>query len=451
MAQSSLYKMANTEITVHLDQVASASTIVSVTGNDLNNYIYCSNAKAMVIDAGRGNDTVSGGNLNDSLIGGDGNDLLVGAGGNDTLSGGGGDDQLIGGIGNDVIDGGPGVDTADYRGDATTAINVSFSGTSAKVTCSTYVDLLTNVENINGSVFDDAISGGSGAVNNVFNGNYGNDRLDGGGGDDTLNGGDGDDVLIGGSGTNLMNGGAGSDTYYVSSKTDKIVEAAGEGRDSICSVASIDLPANVEDIYFGKYIIPGTNAEFKTKTGFVSNGNALDNLMVGNDGNDSLSGGDGNDLLRGGLGDDTLNGGAGADTLYGQGGKDVLTGGAGSDVFVLEGLAASASSVSVIKDFSHAEGDKIKIGLSIYVNNHTLLGYDSLTAQSLLALESIRVDNFIQGAGAKAMTANQFCIFDTNTSILYLDFDGNGSQKAVAIAQIAGVQNLDYHDIGYAV
>ena len=56
----------------------------------------------VVLDGGRGNDT---------LEGGEGDDRLIGGAGNDTLEGGEGDDKLIGGAGDDSLDGGAGFDS----------------------------------------------------------------------------------------------------------------------------------------------------------------------------------------------------------------------------------------------------------------------------------------------------------------------------------------------------
>lgn len=69
------------------------------------------------------------------------------------------------------------------------------------------------------------------------------------------------------------------------------------------------------------------------------NGNALDNGLWGNDGNDVILGLDGNDSLNGGAGHDTLTGGAGADT------------------FVFTNVEMG----DLITDFNHGEGDKIDL------------------------------------------------------------------------------------------
>ncbi|QDU18781.1 tandem-95 repeat protein [Urbifossiella limnaea] len=71
------------------------------------------------VDAGAGNDTVTGGSGadqiylgdgNDTADGGGGNDLVAGGTGEDLIQGGAGDDDLYGGDGDDFVIGGPGVD-----------------------------------------------------------------------------------------------------------------------------------------------------------------------------------------------------------------------------------------------------------------------------------------------------------------------------------------------------
>ncbi len=63
------------------------------------------------VQAGSGNDTVSGGDGNESISGGDGNDSVSGGGGNDTITGDASADVVSGGSGNDSLSGGDGADT----------------------------------------------------------------------------------------------------------------------------------------------------------------------------------------------------------------------------------------------------------------------------------------------------------------------------------------------------
>jgi VCBS repeat-containing protein len=108
------------------------------------------------------------------------------------------------------------------------------------------------------------------------------------------------DSLSGTAGADSFAGLDGNDTYLISSG-DSILEADGEGTDSVQSDADYILDANLENL---------------TLTGRASNGtgNGLDNVLTGNSNNNTLSGGAGNDTLNGGLGTDTLLGGTGDDT-----------------------------------------------------------------------------------------------------------------------------------------
>jgi hypothetical protein len=62
------------------------------------------------IDAGTGDDQVTGSTSRDYVAGDDGNDLLRGGGRSDQLEGGAGADRLVGGTGGDSLDGGTGAD-----------------------------------------------------------------------------------------------------------------------------------------------------------------------------------------------------------------------------------------------------------------------------------------------------------------------------------------------------
>ena len=61
------------------------------------------------------------------------------------------------------------------------------------------------------------------------------------------------------------------------------------------------------------------------------NGGRGDDWIYGNTGDDLLKGGDGNDKMRGGTGDDVMHGDDGDDRMTGSSGNDVLIGGAGND------------------------------------------------------------------------------------------------------------------------
>ncbi|TKB93287.1 MAG: calcium-binding protein [Nitrospira sp.] len=73
----------------------------------------------------------------------------------------------------------------------------------------------------------------------------------------------------------------------------------------------------------------------------------VDDVLLGEDGNDAIQGQDGNDILKGGNGNDQLNGEAGADTLNGGDdfdrldggtGADTMNGGDGSDIYIVDNV-----------------------------------------------------------------------------------------------------------------
>ncbi|MCU7806252.1 MAG: hypothetical protein KZQ73_00035 [Candidatus Thiodiazotropha sp. (ex Semelilucina semeliformis)] len=63
-------------------------------------------------------------------------------------------------------------------------------------------------------------------------------------------------------------------------------------------------------------------------------GSGISEIIVGNNGNDTLDGGYGDDRLHGGSGDDSLSGGEGQDILIGGAGSDVLDGGKSYDQLI---------------------------------------------------------------------------------------------------------------------
>jgi Ca2+-binding RTX toxin-like protein len=111
-----------------------------------------------LITGGGGNDTITGGAGKDTIYGGDGDDRLNGNGSPNTLYGQGGNDRLYGGPSNDLLDGGGGIDRL-FGGDG-----------------------------------DDTLLGGS--SNDKLYGQGGNDSLNGQGQSDLIDGGDGIDTAV---------------------------------------------------------------------------------------------------------------------------------------------------------------------------------------------------------------------------------------------------------------
>ena len=134
---------------------------------------------------------------------------LYGSSGADTLTGDPGDNLIWGGAGADIIDGGDGLDTLDYGGsDAGVRVNLA-ENTAAGGHAEG--DSITNFEHIQGSAFDDILTGDSGI--NILIGGAGDDTVDGAGANDSLRGGDGADFLTGGIGADRLKGGKDNDTF----------------------------------------------------------------------------------------------------------------------------------------------------------------------------------------------------------------------------------------------
>ncbi|MEH2276103.1 MAG: calcium-binding protein, partial [Nostoc sp.] len=219
------------------------------------------------------------------------NNVINGNSGNNFLSGLDSDDTLNGGFGNDTLDGGTGIDNLDggdnddlYIVDnvldvATEVFGDTLSGVDTVQSSVSYT-LSTNLENLTLTGIA-AIDGTGNAKNNVINGNSGNNFLSGLDGDDTLNGGFGNDTLDGGTGIDNLDGGDKDDLYIVDNVSDIATEVFGDtlgGVDTVQSSVSYTLSANLENLTLtGIAAIDGT-------------GNAKNNVINGNSGNNFLSG-----------------------------------------------------------------------------------------------------------------------------------------------------------------
>jgi Ca2+-binding RTX toxin-like protein len=152
---------------------------------------------------------------------------------------------------------------------------------------------------VHGGPGADQVAGGPGR--DLLDGGAGNDLLYGEDGDDELLAGDGDDELIGGQGADVHNGGAGRDGAFYSERSAGIVADLDNARGDDGERGEGDSLLFIEDI-------TGTSADD------VLTGNEDDNSLFGSIGNDIVSGLGGDDYLEGGQsefdGPDTLDGGA---------------------------------------------------------------------------------------------------------------------------------------------
>jgi Ca2+-binding RTX toxin-like protein len=267
---------------------------------------------------------INGESGNDYIYGGDGNDDLFGATGEDYLYGDKGDDLFTGYEGPDHMDGGEGLDTVSYYHPySTVGVNVNLEkgkGLGGYAHGDTY----KNIENVNGSKFDDVLRGDD--KDNIINGMEGDDNIWGGDGNDNIYGGPGYDRLFGEEGNDIIYLTADSDTAY-----------GGNGKDTICyQFVSQGVKLNMAT---GK----GSINVFHEDT-FYDFENAMgsnyDDDITGDDSDNKLWGLAGNDLIRGGKGKDTISSGQGNDIIYGEEdddyiyadeGDDIIDGGEGND------------------------------------------------------------------------------------------------------------------------
>lgn len=294
-----------------------------------------------------GNDRLAGGGGDDMLLGGIGADRLLGDDGNDTQLGGDGDDRLYIGAGDDVLEGGDGVDWVYSNPNGTNVIDLSNTGTQSTGFGN---DTLTEIENISGSRYGDALTGddganklrgnagddtlyGNGGADNLLgsngadllDGGAGNDRLMAGSDNDTLYGQGGDDRLWGGHGDDLLDGGAGDDTFASDAGDDTLI--GGDGQDWLRLNGRTDMRV---DLAAGTATGDGTGTD--TLSGIENvKGFKADDHITGDDGSNKLGGGAGNDTVFGAGGDDTLWGAAGNDSLLSGLGNDLVYGGRGHD------------------------------------------------------------------------------------------------------------------------
>jgi Ca2+-binding RTX toxin-like protein len=370
----------------------------NIQGSELSDILTGSTA-ANRIAGGAGGDMIEGGNGADALIGGGGIDTLsydtsragvsidlgsnlanggdaagdkisgfeniIGSAFSDTLKGGSSANFLEGGKGADILDGRGGIDTISYEHSkfgVTVNLKTGLGGPGALGNSGDAVgDIITNVEHVIGSRWNDGIFGDNG--DNTIEGGKGSDTLRGGNGNDTLSyahstkgvsvmlfgykvwGGDASGDIISefenliGSDFNdflsaafygsTLDGRLGDDRFQMSGFSDTIYGGAGmDTLDYSTSEEAVSVNLSTKSAHGGD--AEGdifTSIENVIGSDYGSNlvGSAVANILTGGSRIDYLEGRGGDDKLAGKDGTDVLDGGAGADILLGGAGDDTAT------------------------------------------------------------------------------------------------------------------------------
>lgn len=344
---------------------ASADTIFGGSGDDH-------------LDGDLGDDILYGENGNDTLYGQDGNDELSGGAGNDYLAGGAGNDTYYFGIGDgvDTIVENPSEDVQTDKiifGTGITAnmlnviavggnLEISISDTNDKLILQSWFShgpgLIEIFELSDGTPWQPgSFTGteffGTSMADTLFGG-AGPDYLIGMEGDDTLIGNAGNDILDGGAGNDFLQGDAGQNTavFGVGYGLDTFFETTGNGHIQFKEDVLPNQVSVIRDMFHLYFVISATGDALRVLNGW--NGAAVgiesvsfhngttwtnsdltglaqegttpfardilgttgDDLLIGDDLENSISGGDGDDILDGKGAADIMFGGHGNDTYY---------------------------------------------------------------------------------------------------------------------------------------
>ncbi|MCV3208014.1 calcium-binding protein [Mesorhizobium sp. YC-39] len=370
----------------------------------------------------------------DTIYGTSGANVLRAAGAHTMIGYGGNDDYYVDHAGDKVIESaGQGQDRV------WTAVSYALSAGSSIEVLGTTNDAGTTAINLTGNALAQTIQGNAGA--NVFNGQGGADKMVGLGGNDgyyvdnagdrvveaagggrdnivttvsyalaagseievlatrysattainltgnefaqTIQGNAGANVINGGGGADTMVGYGGNDGYYVDNAGDKVVEAAGGGRDNIVTTVSYALAAGSE--------IEVLATRYSATTAINLTGNEFAQTIQGN---------------------------AGANVINGGRSADILTGNGGNDTFVFNSALGNGN-VDRITDFNPSQ-DKIHLENAIFAG----LSAGALTSAAFFA-------------GAAAHDSSDHIIYNSSTGALSFDSDGIGGAAQIQFATLS--------------
>ncbi|MGB6230565.1 MAG: hypothetical protein WBF53_10610, partial [Litorimonas sp.] len=400
------------------------------------------------------------------LFGSNGNDTLIGTGSYASFQDGGGDDAVTGNADRNDFIAGAGADS--YTGNGTNdtlAYYLSNAGVTVNLGTNTAAngfaagDTFTGVENLEGSAFDDVLTG-----DDLSN------RLYGGRGDDTVDGGGGDDYIVGGTGTDILTGGAGADTFYAGAFLDgefsaTVTDFERGDRIEIGSVRNPDTGDFANASFIGTDVFNGIAGEIRyrfdngtTVLEIDRNGDGVANeqFVIANGEFDLIffDGGNLNSFLEitpvinGSSGDDVINGTAFDDVIYAFDGDDLIIdsegddfidGGLGDDTFrVLSDEFQSwwwtSDAEGTLTSFRFADADLFDVERVETLNSANELIDLVLIAQGTETLDTTSETNLAANAfvGLLGSAGNDTLIASGNFAFI---LDGAGDDVVISTAE----------------
>ncbi len=327
---------------------------------------------------------VNAGMGDDSLTGNTGNDFLVGGGGLDTLEGNAGNDSYIGSGGNDLIE-----DLGDNGIDVVAAYNLSTDG----------------VDSINLGTETVAITSTATDTVNVTTAAIGQIRL-----------------TFASANVGNMNGVGTSDDFAMGAAANTVEIAEEDGIDGLVPllrgyaddegttfVAAAGRTFDIRDVsgaargdQFNRAVL-GTGFNDVFDFGAVAAAAGVNYYVNAGMGADSVTGNTGNDFLVGGAGVDTLVGNAGNDSFISGAGTDSLSGGAGDDTFVYTTAASLAEDASVD---GGTDSDTIRFDSGVAALTLVDTDFTNVSTVEVLALNGVGVQTVTLGAQSDEAFAN---------------------------------------------
>jgi Ca2+-binding RTX toxin-like protein len=376
-----------------------------------------------------------------------GNVALEGTKFSDTISGNSSDNLFIASEGDDHYNGNAGTDELDYFDvgglvkegiDATLELAGQDNG--CVVLGSQFTDIISEIERISGTDFNDTLKGDlnpdNGAINTILEGSGGDDWFIDGYGNDSLVGEDGDDTFYLTEGNDSLYGDEGTDWLDASGLT------------ALTGGIEVNMP-NMSFAYgsFTGHLEAVENVEGTNYNDTIILDNYLNHEVSGNDGNDLLYGNTMSDSLYGGEGNDTITGGQGDDYLEGGYGDDSLDGGAGNDTFyfvspdqgkdIISGFDATYDIIKICQD------NVATFTFSFYYPGSQYLDSDDFEVEN--AQDSNSYSGYAGDDSDPVMVL--FCNADLNIYQLIYDPDGNGSDTGSIIAVFDVDPGLTHNDI----